>query len=102
MFCVCKDIHLFVIGNALLVLRSSTSNSAQLSAVICLQLFSPLNRLAVKVAIEWIVSVSRERLSYEAHLILLYKYFLLIKQASPLKVKKVHVSAYCAQNMWQV
>ena len=96
MFRVCKDIHSFVIrpgrgSNASLVLHSSTSNSAQLSTVICLQLFFPLNRPAVTVAIEWIVSVSRERLSYDVHLFSLYKYFLLIKQSSPLKVKRVHV-----------
>ena len=49
------------------------------------------NRLAVTVAIECIVSVSRERLSYDAHLFLFYKYLLLIKQSSTLKVKKVHI-----------
>lgn len=46
------------------------------------------------VAIECIVSVSRERLSYDAHLFIFYKYLLQIKQSSPLKVKKVHI---CSQ-----
>ena len=43
------------------------------------------------VAIEWIVFVSRERLSYDTHLFIFYKYLLLIKQSSTLKVEKVHV-----------
>ena len=52
------------------------------------------NRLAVTVAIECIVSVFRERLSYDAHLFIFYKYLLLIKQSSTLKVKKVHECKY--------